>query len=152
MKKLITILAVSTVLSCQQGKNKTSGEEYDGNDRSQPESLDSIRGDESEEKDEKDEKNVDENEETKDLPKEPAFTLPLRPTTDRIDDDFIPFFDESELALGESIFMNKCTPCHGNFGEGNSIGPNLTDDYWLHGGGIKNVFTTIKYGVPERLL
>jgi cytochrome c oxidase cbb3-type subunit 3 len=58
--------------------------------------------------------------------------------------------DESELALGETIFTTKCTPCHGMAGEGNSIGPNLTDEYWLNGGGIKNVFKTIKYGVPEK--
>jgi cytochrome c oxidase cbb3-type subunit 3 len=30
------------------------------------------------------------------------------------------------------------------------VGPNLTDDYWLHGGSIKEVFRTIKYGVPEK--
>ncbi|HHM20629.1 MAG TPA: c-type cytochrome [Bacteroidetes bacterium] len=58
--------------------------------------------------------------------------------------------DASQLSLGESIFQSKCTPCHGQKGEGNSIGPNLTDKYWLHGGGIKNVFKTIKYGVPEK--
>ncbi len=58
--------------------------------------------------------------------------------------------DESALSLGESIFKEKCSPCHGQLGEGNSIGPNLTDEYWLNGGGIKNVFKTIKYGVPEK--
>lgn len=58
--------------------------------------------------------------------------------------------DESELALGQSIFTTKCTPCHGQNGEGNAIGPNLTDEYWLHGGGIKNIFKTIKNGVPEK--
>jgi cytochrome c oxidase cbb3-type subunit 3 len=30
------------------------------------------------------------------------------------------------------------------------VGPNLTDVYWIHGGGIKEVFTTIKYGVVEK--
>ena len=30
------------------------------------------------------------------------------------------------------------------------VGPNLTDDYWLHGGGVQNVFKTIKYGVPSK--
>jgi cytochrome c oxidase cbb3-type subunit 3 len=30
------------------------------------------------------------------------------------------------------------------------LGPNLTDAYWIHGGGVKNVFKTIKYGVPEK--
>jgi len=32
------------------------------------------------------------------------------------------------------------------FAQGN-VGPNLTDDYWLHGGKINEVFKTIKYGV-----
>ena len=58
--------------------------------------------------------------------------------------------NDTDLGIGESIFKTQCTPCHGQLGEGNSIGPNLTDKYWLHGGGIKNVFTTIKYGVPEK--
>ncbi|MBS1944086.1 MAG: c-type cytochrome, partial [Bacteroidetes bacterium] len=42
--------------------------------------------------------------------------------------------------------------CHGAGASGSefSVGPNLTDAYWLHGGGIKNVFHTIKYGVPEK--
>ena len=39
--------------------------------------------------------------------------------------------------------------CHGAAGEG-GVGPNLTDEYWVHGGGVKNVFKTIKYGVPSK--
>ncbi len=58
--------------------------------------------------------------------------------------------DPSQIALGESIFQSKCTPCHGTKGEGNAVGPNLADEYWIHGGGISNVFKTIKYGVPEK--
>lgn len=58
--------------------------------------------------------------------------------------------DPTEIALGESIFKVNCVLCHGTNGEGNQTGPNLTDAYWLHGGGIKNVFKTIKNGVPEK--
>lgn len=58
--------------------------------------------------------------------------------------------DEGDLMLGQSIFETNCVLCHGPNGQGNATGPNLTDEYWLHGGGIKNVFTTIKYGVPEK--
>ena len=58
--------------------------------------------------------------------------------------------DESELMLGASLFQTNCVLCHGPEGQGNATGPNLTDEYWLHGGGIKNVFSTIKYGVPEK--
>lgn len=58
--------------------------------------------------------------------------------------------ESSLLGEGELIFKNTCSACHGLAGEGNAVGPNLTDQYWLHGGGIKNVFKTIKYGVPEK--
>lgn len=58
--------------------------------------------------------------------------------------------DEAAIAEGKKIFQTLCIACHGTMGEGNSIGPNLTDEHWLHGGGVKNVFRTIKYGVPEK--
>ncbi|MEY3249165.1 MAG: hypothetical protein RL742_1208 [Bacteroidota bacterium] len=54
-----------------------------------------------------------------------------------------------DLGEGELIYKTSCLVCHGAAGEG-GVGPNLTDEYWLHGGGIKNVFKTIKYGVPEK--
>lgn len=57
--------------------------------------------------------------------------------------------DASALGEGELIFKNSCAACHGQKGEG-TVGPNFTDEYWIHGGGIKNVFKTIKYGVPDK--
>jgi cytochrome c oxidase cbb3-type subunit 3 len=57
--------------------------------------------------------------------------------------------ESSELAAGKDIYLQNCTSCHGQVGEG-LVGPNLTDAYWLHGGSIKDVFKTIKYGVPEK--
>jgi len=57
--------------------------------------------------------------------------------------------DESSLSIGENIFKANCVPCHGPEA-GGVIGPNLTDDYWIHGGGIKNIFHTITYGVPAK--
>lgn len=57
--------------------------------------------------------------------------------------------DGAMVGEGELIFKANCVACHGQAGEG-GVGPNLTDDYWIHGGGIKNVFKTIKYGVPEK--
>ena len=45
---------------------------------------------------------------------------------------------------------NNCGSCHRNDGGGNTIGPNLTDDYWIHGGEVKNVFATIKNGAVEK--
>jgi cytochrome c oxidase cbb3-type subunit 3 len=58
--------------------------------------------------------------------------------------------DASALAAGKNTFVTYCKACHGENGEGNAVGPNLTDAYWIHGGGVKEVFTTIKYGVVEK--
>lgn len=57
--------------------------------------------------------------------------------------------DAESLNAGKDIFKTNCVPCHGPQA-GGVIGPNLTDDYWIHGGGIKNIFHTIKYGVPAK--
>lgn len=57
--------------------------------------------------------------------------------------------DATALAKGKSSYITKCATCHGVNGEG-LVGPNLTDDYWIHGGGIKDIFKTIKYGWPEK--
>ena len=57
--------------------------------------------------------------------------------------------DATALAKGKSGYITKCAACHGMNGEG-LVGPNLTDDYWIHGGGIKDIFKTIKYGWPEK--
>jgi len=56
---------------------------------------------------------------------------------------------ESDLANGATIFKRQCAVCHQEDGGGN-VGPNLTDNYWIHGGSIKNIFSTIKYGVPQK--
>ncbi len=57
--------------------------------------------------------------------------------------------DAAALAEGKEIFAKNCVTCHAADG-GGGVGPNLTDDYWIHGGGIKNIFKTIKYGVPAK--
>ncbi len=57
--------------------------------------------------------------------------------------------DTDALSEGQLIFKNSCAACHGQLGEG-LVGPNFTDEYWIHGGGIKDLFKTIKYGVPEK--
>jgi cytochrome c oxidase cbb3-type subunit 3 len=53
--------------------------------------------------------------------------------------------DPADLAAGEKIFAANCVVCHMADG-GGGIGPNLTDEYWILGGGIKNVFSTISEG------
>lgn len=58
--------------------------------------------------------------------------------------------DAATISSGSKTFQEFCKACHGNAGEGNAVGPNLTDAYWLHGGSINDVFRTIKYGVVEK--
>ena len=54
--------------------------------------------------------------------------------------------DPTVLSSGKQVFVSRCSPCHGAAGQG-IIGPNLTDDYWLHGNKIADIFKTIKYGI-----
>lgn len=60
-------------------------------------------------------------------------------------------FDESTAAIGagKTIFETNCVACHAADG-GGGVGPNLTDEYWLHGGSIKEVFSVVKFGVIEK--
>ncbi|MDJ1466685.1 cbb3-type cytochrome c oxidase N-terminal domain-containing protein [Cytophagaceae bacterium DM2B3-1] len=57
--------------------------------------------------------------------------------------------NEQDLAKGKDVFIAQCAACHGQQAQG-IVGPNLTDEYWLHGGKINDVFKTIKYGVPAK--
>jgi len=53
--------------------------------------------------------------------------------------------DASDIAKGKEIFTQNCAVCHKPDG-GGSIGPNLTDNHWVLGGGINNIFKTISEG------
>ncbi|WP_276168137.1 cbb3-type cytochrome c oxidase N-terminal domain-containing protein [Zobellia alginiliquefaciens] len=53
--------------------------------------------------------------------------------------------DASDISAGKVIFESNCVACHMADG-GGGIGPNLTDQNWILGGGIKNVFHTISEG------
>ncbi len=53
--------------------------------------------------------------------------------------------DASDLSAGKAIYEVNCVACHMADG-GGGIGPNLTDNNWILGGGIKNVFNTISEG------
>jgi cytochrome c oxidase cbb3-type subunit 3 len=53
--------------------------------------------------------------------------------------------DPADLAAGKEIFTTNCAACH-RADAGGQIGPNLTDDKWILGGGIKNVFHTLVNG------
>ncbi|WP_426094678.1 cbb3-type cytochrome c oxidase N-terminal domain-containing protein [Flavobacterium sp. DSR2-3-3] len=53
--------------------------------------------------------------------------------------------DPADLAAGKEIYTTNCAACH-RADAGGQIGPNLTDDKWILGGGIKNVFHTLVNG------
>ena len=53
--------------------------------------------------------------------------------------------DPADLAVGKEIYTTNCAACHRADG-GGQIGPNLTDDEWILGGGIKNIFHTLVNG------
>ena len=51
---------------------------------------------------------------------------------------------------GQEVFKAKCVACHGDIGQG-VIGPNLTDDYWIHGQGrIQDIAEVVATGVPDK--
>jgi cytochrome c oxidase cbb3-type subunit 3 len=60
--------------------------------------------------------------------------------------------DAFDLQSGAKIYKLNCMPCHGESGGSmpGGVGPNLTDDYWIHGGSVTDIFKTIKYGVASK--
>jgi cytochrome c oxidase cbb3-type subunit III len=57
--------------------------------------------------------------------------------------------DAKSIEDGGKIYAKNCVACHGDKGQG-GVGPNLTDEFWLHGGSTKNIFHTLTEGVPEK--
>lgn len=57
--------------------------------------------------------------------------------------------DDANKAKGKLLYKSYCAACHGVEGQG-TVGPNLTDEYWLHGGNTSDIATSIIYGVPEK--
>jgi cytochrome c oxidase cbb3-type subunit 3 len=65
---------------------------------------------------------------------------------DLVDASTVEFLSEaSDLAAGKTIFAANCAICHMADG-GGGIGPNLTDDHWILGGDIKDIFNTVSEG------
>ena len=58
---------------------------------------------------------------------------------------------EEILTEGAKLFTQKgCIACHGIKGEGNNIGPNLTDNYWINGCSEESLITMVTEGKPEK--
>lgn len=60
-----------------------------------------------------------------------------------------PLKDQVVLARGQQTFNTLCAPCHRADG-GGLVGPNLTDDYWIHGTNFIDNLRIIINGVPEK--
>jgi cytochrome c oxidase cbb3-type subunit 3 len=73
----------------------------------------------------------------------------LASAKENVDENSVTELDVAGIAAGKAIFAKTCVPCHLAEGQG-LVGPNLTDEYWIHGGGIKDIFKTIKYGYPDK--
>ncbi|MEY5044220.1 MAG: hypothetical protein RJA19_1447 [Bacteroidota bacterium] len=76
-----------------------------------------------------------------------AYLAQMASNVDERTVEFLP--EPDRVQHGLQIFTKHCVACHAPDG-GGGVGPNLTDAYWLHGGGIQDLFTTVKYGIPAK--
>jgi cytochrome c oxidase cbb3-type subunit 3 len=81
----------------------------------------------------------------------------LEKSANNVDEKTVKMLGLSDIEAGKALFIKPgaCATCHAENGSAivngaPGIGPNLTDEYWLHKGDIKSIFTTIKYGWPEK--
>ena len=81
---------------------------------------------------------------------EEAKAAYLAKSANNVDENSVTMLDAGAIASSKELFSANCIACHGTAGEGNTVGPNLTDNYWIHGGDIKDVFKSIKYGWVEK--
>lgn len=70
-------------------------------------------------------------------------------TKDIVDENNLTMADADGIAAGKALYTQSCVACHAPDG-GGGIGPNLTDNYWIHGGKLSEIYKTIKIGYPEK--
>lgn len=81
----------------------------------------------------------------------------LEKSANNVDENTVKMMSAEDIAKGKELYIKPgaCATCHAENGSAivngaPGIGPNLTDDYWLHKGDIKAIFYSIKYGWPEK--
>lgn len=70
-------------------------------------------------------------------------------TKNLVDENNVVISDAAGIETGKILYTQSCVACHGTKGEG-GIGPNLTDEFWIHGGAMNNIYNTLKIGYPEK--
>jgi cytochrome c oxidase cbb3-type subunit 3 len=78
---------------------------------------------------------------------EESDLLSLRPR--ETEENLVALADNESLIAGKEVFKTNCVVCHLSQGQG-LVGPNLTDDYWIHGGSFADIVTLIRNGVPAK--
>lgn len=74
----------------------------------------------------------------------------MKNSANNVDENTVKLLTEaSDIATGKDVYIANCAACHGVGCEGN-VGPNLTDQYWIHGCSMQDLFKTIKYGWVEK--
>ncbi len=65
--------------------------------------------------------------------------------------DMLEDLSHDGVKMGESaaLFTSTCASCHGP-GGGGTVGPNLTDNFWLHGGSPEKIYASIRDGYPTK--
>jgi len=74
----------------------------------------------------------------------------MKTAANNVDETNVKILTElADIESGKNIYTANCAACHGKIGEG-GVGPNMTDNYWIHGGDIVSVFKSVKYGWPDK--
>lgn len=74
----------------------------------------------------------------------------MKNSANNVDESNVKMLDAADIAAGKEVFTTfNCAACHGKLGEG-TVGPNLTDNAWLHGGSLVDIFKSIKYGWVDK--
>lgn len=74
----------------------------------------------------------------------------LKTQANNVDESTVVLLGADGIASGQALFASNCVACHGDKGQGASVGPNLADNYWIHKGSIQDIFKSIKYGWQEK--